>query len=74
MSIASTGISTWERNPSGEKQPRRAAYSITETAQMLGLCEASIYRALKRGEIASVTLGGRRLIPARSIEKLLASV
>jgi excisionase family DNA binding protein len=65
MRIASTGTSTWE------KAATRAAYSVSETADLLGLCEASIYRALKRGEIESVMLGGRRLIPARSIERLL---
>jgi len=50
----------------------RAAYSVPETAELLGLSEASIFRALRRGDIASVMLGGRRLIPARSIETLLA--
>ncbi|CAN5312049.1 hypothetical protein BH10PSE6_BH10PSE6_40670 [soil metagenome] len=50
----------------------RAAYSVPETAELLGLSEASIFRALRRGDIESVMLGGRRLIPARSIETLLA--
>ena len=65
MSIASTGVSNWE------KKPGRAAYSVAETAQMLGLCEASIYRAMRRGDIASVLVGGRRLIPAATIDRLL---
>ena len=60
----------WEL-PGG--RPARAAYSVAETAKMLGLCEASIYRAMHRGDIESVTLGGRRLIPARSIDKLLGA-
>lgn len=65
MSVTSTGAINWD------KQPGRAAYSITETAQMLGLCEASIYRAMRRGDIESVMLGGRRLIPATTINRLL---
>lgn len=50
----------------------RTAFSVQETAEQLGVCPASVYRALKRGELEAVTLGGRRLIPARSIEKLLS--
>lgn len=65
MSITTTGVSSWE------KQPSRAAYSVSETAQMLGLCEASIYRAMRRGDIASVMVGGRRIIPATTIDRLL---
>jgi excisionase family DNA binding protein len=49
----------------------RAAYSVAETAELLGLCEASVYRALKRGDLASVLVGGRHLIPALSVNKLL---
>lgn len=50
----------------------RVAYSVRETAELLGLSEASLFRALRRGDIESVMLGGRRLIPARSLETLLA--
>ena len=54
-------------------RPARAAFSGQEVAEQLGVCQASVYRALKRGELEAVTLGGRRLIPARCIEKLLAA-
>jgi excisionase family DNA binding protein len=50
----------------------RTAFSVQETADQLGVCPASVYRALKRGQLEAVTLGGRRLIPARSIQKLLS--
>jgi excisionase family DNA binding protein len=68
MSIVSIGASEWEKG-----QPIRAALSVAETAETLGICEASVYRALRRGDLESVMLGGRRLIPARSISKLLAA-
>jgi excisionase family DNA binding protein len=71
QSTINPSSSHWERSqPVG---PARAAYSVAETAEMLGLCEASIYRALKRGDLVAVMLGGRRLIPARCIDKLLAA-
>jgi len=62
MSIASTESSD---------RTQRSAFSVQETAEQLGVCQASIYRALARGELEAVTLGGRRLIPASSIERLL---
>ena len=63
MSIPSTGAS----------DVARAAYSVTEAAAQLGVSEVSIWRALKRGELEAVRFGGRRLIPARSIENLLSA-
>ena len=51
----------------------RAAFSVQETAALLGICPASVYRALKRGDLEAVMLGGRRLIPARCIEKVLSA-
>jgi excisionase family DNA binding protein len=72
MSIVSIGASDWEQ-PSNRAAPARAAYSVQEVAEQLGICQASVYRAMKRGELEAVMLGGRRLIPARSIEKLLTA-
>lgn len=65
MSIASTGLSDWE------KPVRRAAYSVAETADLLSLSEATVYRLLRRGTLASVLIGGSRRIPAPGIERLL---
>jgi excisionase family DNA binding protein len=56
-----------------EDSTQRVAFSVQETADQLGVCPASVYRALKRGELEAVTLGGRRLVPRRSIEKLLST-
>ena len=69
-SITNSGASDWQQ-PNG--RPARAAYSVQEVAEQLGVCEASVYRAMKRGELEHVMLGGRRLIPARSINKLLTA-
>ncbi len=35
---------------------------------------AAVYRAMRRGDIGSVLVGGRRLIPAYAIEKLLTGI
>jgi excisionase family DNA binding protein len=79
MSIASTGLTTWE-NPGHTKNvassrgpPDRAAFSPAETSELLGLSEATVYRILKRGDLPSVLIGGSRRIPAAAIHKLLTA-
>jgi excisionase family DNA binding protein len=69
MSIPSTGTTDWERRGSVRG---RVAYSVSETAQLLGVSEASVWRALKRHHLDSIMFGGRRLVTARSIERLLS--
>ena len=61
----STDISSWERE-------NRAAFSPAETAKLLGISEATIFRLLKRGALQSVLIGGSRRIPATGIQKLLS--
>lgn len=47
------------------------AYSIHETARMLGLSRDTIHRLIRRGDLARVKVGSRTLIPSRSIHELL---
>jgi excisionase family DNA binding protein len=65
MSIASTGLTA------AENGVVRAAYSVAETADLLGLSEATIYRLIGRGALASVLIGRSRRIPASAIQKAL---
>ena len=71
MNIVSAAISG--REHPDKLDPPRMAFSVQEAAERLGVCQASIYRAIKRRELEAVTLGGRRLIPARSIDRLLSA-
>lgn len=48
----------------------RLALSPAEAATALGLCRASIYNMLARGEIRSVKFGRARRIPLSEIERL----
>ena len=45
-------------------------FSVPTTAERLGVSRASIYRMIVAGEIKSVRLRGRRLIPGSEIERL----
>jgi excisionase family DNA binding protein len=70
MSIASIGAANWEK---ARSRPARVAHSVPEVATMLGVSQASIWRAIRRGQLRAVRLGGRTLIVAASIDNLLTA-
>jgi len=49
----------------------RLTYSIKETAQVLGLSRNSVYQGCLRGEIPSIRIGKRILIPKAALLKIL---
>jgi hypothetical protein len=53
MSIAGAGLSKWE-----EASQQRAAFSVGETAELLGCCPASIYRVCGAGSLCPSCLAG----------------
>jgi len=50
--------------------PRRA-YSINETAEILRIHPRTLYRLVYTEQVASVRIGGRRIIRADEVERLL---
>lgn len=52
------------------QQTIRRAHSIDEFALMYGISRASVLRAIKRGDLRSFTLGGRRLIPSSEVDRI----
>jgi excisionase family DNA binding protein len=57
--------------PTAEGQIERLAYSPTELAQALGCTRQHIQNLIARGEIDSIKLGRKRLIPRHVVDKLL---
>lgn len=49
----------------------RLTYTVTEVAQLLGISRGSAYTHVRTGEIPSITIGGRIMIPRRVIDALL---
>ena len=49
----------------------RLAISIPETANCLGLSRNSAYEAAKRGELPTLIVGRRILVPLSALKKLL---
>jgi excisionase family DNA binding protein len=51
----------------------RLAYSITETAEALGVSRDLVYDILRAGALKSVRVGRRRLVSAEALKAYLAS-
>ena len=49
---------------------RRLAYPIPESAHLLGISPRGVYRLIDAGELRTVTLGRRRLVPADELARL----
>jgi excisionase family DNA binding protein len=49
----------------------RHAYSVQEFCVAVGISESFAYRLLKEGQVRSVLVSGRRLVPAAAIDEFL---
>jgi excisionase family DNA binding protein len=56
---------------SNKKPPERRAFSVEETADTLGLSRSTAYRLIAKGKLATLKIGGRRLVPVGAIDVLL---
>ena len=52
----------------------RRAYSVEECAKILGLGRTTTYEAVRSGQIPSIKIMGRWLIPAAALETSRASL
>jgi excisionase family DNA binding protein len=50
---------------------RKAAYTVEEVATLLGIGRSSAYAAIHTGEIPSVRIGRRFLVPVAALNRLL---
>jgi excisionase family DNA binding protein len=46
-------------------------FTISETAEMLGIAKNTVYRAVRRGEIPIIRVGGRLLVARAAMIRLL---
>jgi excisionase family DNA binding protein len=51
--------------------PERLGYSVPEAAEVLGVSRALVYQLLRTGELRSLKLGRRRIIPRDALGELL---
>lgn len=50
----------------------RATITIPEAAEVLGVERKTAYAAVRRGELPSISLGRRRLVPTAALLELLS--
>ena len=60
-----------EQHSAEEDAPRRLAYSIQEVAHMFGVSRDLVNDLLASGQLRSVKVGKRRLIPVDAVEEFL---
>jgi excisionase family DNA binding protein len=53
-----------------DHRPQRVALSVREWAALVGISLSTAHEQVRRGDVRSVRLGGRRLIPASEVERL----
>ena len=53
--------------------PPRLAYSLIETALVTGLSLSTINRRLASGDIKSVKVGRRRLVPVSELQRMVGN-
>ena len=58
----------------GIEPNQRLTWSIEEAAQLLGVSRAVAYRYAEKGELPTLRLGGRLLVPRLALEKLVNNV
>ncbi len=46
--------------------------SVEEAARLLGLGRSNLFKLIESGELRSVKVGSRRLVPRRALEEFLA--
>jgi hypothetical protein len=82
MSITSTGLGDEERRGErgGERREvlssqwdGRDAFTVEETGKILGISRASAFAAANRGDIPTIRIGKRLIVPRRGLEKMLGA-
>jgi excisionase family DNA binding protein len=61
------------RKPKPKTRPDRPVLSVHEVADFLGISRSLAYDAINSGEIPSIRVGTRKLVPRAALDALLAS-
>jgi excisionase family DNA binding protein len=54
-------------------KPSRAAFSVEEFAEMIGIGRTYAFTLIKNGKIKTIKLGKRRLVTQKALDDFLAS-
>lgn len=51
---------------------QQRTYSVTDVARIFGVTPSHVWRLCQKGEIISIRLGGRILIPRDEVDRILS--
>lgn len=51
---------------------QRKTYTVDQAAELLGIGRNTAYEAVRRGEIPTIKIGRRLLVPRTALERMLA--
>lgn len=57
-----------------EPAPDVKAYSVVDAAHQLGISRSRLYELIADGELETIQIGRRRLVPAAALDRLLAAL
>lgn len=63
-----------ETTNSTDQDRSRSLLTVTEAADQLRISRWSLYQLINRQQIATITIGRRRLVPATEIERFVGSL
>ena len=55
-----------------QHEPQKLAYQINEAVRVSGLSRTTLYELMKTGQLKTVLVAGRRLVPAENLKALLS--
>src|SRR3954451_2571049 len=58
--------------PTDSAKPKRF-FTVAEAAELMGLSEPTVYRAIRAGEFPAIKVRGRYVVPAKAIDEMEAS-
>jgi excisionase family DNA binding protein len=64
-------MSTGHTPVSSDRTSPRLTCTVDEAAELLGIARHTAYQAVRRGEIPTVKIGRRLLVPRRRLEAML---
>jgi excisionase family DNA binding protein len=53
--------------------PERLTYTVEEAGRLLGICRNSAYRLATEGQLPTIRLGRRLLVPKAALDRLLTT-
>jgi excisionase family DNA binding protein len=63
-----------QKGAADRKAPERRTMTVEEAGEVLGISRASAYQFAATGEIPTIRLGRRRLVPIAALDRLLGEI